>query len=53
VLFEGDFTPEIFRNWDITPDGQRFVMVADRSQRREIRIVRNWFDELRRLAPVP
>jgi len=51
VLFEGDFVFNVYQNWDITPDGQRFVMVEELSRPREIRIVPNWFDDLRRLVP--
>ena len=43
-------------NWgagyDILPDGKRFVMVrgADPEGAREIVLVQNWFEELKRLA---
>ena len=38
--------------YDVLPDG-RFVMVRrpDQSTTREIVVVRNWFEELKRLAP--
>ncbi len=41
-------------NFDVAPDGKSFVMVkADESWGRatEIRVVLNWFEELKRLAP--
>ena len=41
-------------NWDISPDGQRFLMVK-RSEatvaRSSIVLVQNWFEELTRLVP--
>ena len=47
-----------YRDYDITPDGERLVMVfpADRvdsaePSRPQIIIVQNWFEELKRLVP--
>ena len=47
-----------YRDYDITPDGERLVMVfpADRTEsgeaaRPQIIVVQNWFEELRRLVP--
>jgi len=39
--------------YDIFPDGQRFVMVrgADPQGTREIVVVQNFFEEVKRLAP--
>ena len=40
------------RTYDITPDGQRFVMVKEMNPPpRRIAVVLNWFEELKRLAP--
>ena len=39
------------RNYDVSSDGQRFVMVEGGAETTEIRIVLNWFEELERLAP--
>jgi Tol biopolymer transport system component len=52
-LFEGDYSPDepSCRHYDITPDGQRFLMIRAPEQR-SINIVVNWFEELKRLAPV-
>ncbi len=58
MLFEGRHgwaTP--LRNYDVSPDGDRFVMPT-RVERegelaRRIHIVLNWFEELKELAPVP
>ncbi|MBM3820505.1 MAG: hypothetical protein FJW14_16010, partial [Acidimicrobiia bacterium] len=40
-------------NYDISSDGQRFVMVKDESDSGRLNLVLNWFEELRRLAPAP
>ncbi len=45
------------RNWDITPAGERFVIVLDPGStatagRPEIQFVLNWFEELKRRVPV-
>jgi len=39
------------RNYDVSSDGQRFVMVEGGAETTEIRIVLNWFEELERLVP--
>lgn len=45
------------RNFDITPDGRRFIMIKetgptlDPSARDQLTIVLNWFEELRQLVP--
>jgi len=65
VLFEGDYElgpggPRTNSNYDVTPDGQRFLMVAPESTadtgqpafRPNINIVLNWFEELKRRVPV-
>ena len=38
-------------NYDVTPDGQSFVMVKDESGSGRLNVVLNWFDELTRLVP--
>ncbi|HUV14682.1 MAG TPA: hypothetical protein VMY18_13645, partial [Acidobacteriota bacterium] len=44
-----------FPSYDVTPDGQRFVMVKEGGKtgatRQEIILVLNWFEELKRLVP--
>lgn len=38
--------------YDITPDGQRFLMLrGDPAEFRELHVVLNWTEELRRLVP--
>ena len=40
------------RTYDISPDGQRFLMVKDATAgARDIVVVLNWFEELERLVP--
>jgi len=40
--------------YDVSPDGQRFLMIreVEATEPARIVIVQNWFDELERLAPV-
>ena len=60
VLFEGAFRVDdlyFLGNYDISPDGERFVMaqtVAGPSERTApaLVVVRHWFEELQRLVPV-
>ena len=45
-------------NWgpkyDVSPDGTRFLRIMEVNPPiREIAIVQNWFEEVKRLAPVP
>jgi hypothetical protein len=55
-LFEGAYrTDGPSRTYDVTPDGQRFLMVQE-VQRPPARVsqvvlVQNWVEELKRLAP--
>ncbi len=59
VLFEGHYERDPFgpdaRNYDVSPDGSRFLMIRrevdrDRPQQ-QLNIVVNWFEELRELDP--
>ena len=59
VLFEGPYLPGASgfgNNYDLAPDGQRFLMVKEGDQRDETRaqiiVVQNWHEELKRLVPV-
>ena len=57
VLFEGDYlpTPLQFPNYDVSPDGQRFLMLKPSEQEAvaptQINVVLNWFEELKRRVP--
>ena len=43
------------RNYDVTPDGQRFLMIQMNPRPEEpvtqMHVTFNWFEELKRLAP--
>ena len=58
-LFDGRWAlraPEepFLRNYDVTPDGEHFVMIRHEPEAipNRINIVLNWFEELKRLVPV-
>ncbi|MDA2924099.1 hypothetical protein MYX65_05480 [Acidobacteria bacterium AH-259-L09] len=55
LLFEGSYDrgPGGNAGYDVTPDGQRFVMVkaGEESAPTQINVVLNWFEELKRLVP--
>ena len=56
LLFEGRYDRDDAAsgnpNYDVTADGQRFVMVkgVEGSDQRQIQVVTNWFEELKRLV---
>ena len=52
VLFEGPYTLWPYHsNYDVHPDGQRFVMIKPyEGDSPRLVVVLNWFDELRRLT---
>ena len=56
ALFGGrfNFFPPIVgaANYDVSPDGQRFLMVTPTPGPEGIRVVTNWIDELARLVPL-
>jgi len=56
LLFEGNYLIHFpgntsMPNYDVSPDGERFLMIREEEPQRRIRIVLNWFDELERLVP--
>ena len=55
VLFTGRYTtftgPTL--NYDISPDGQRLLMIKQEEGPGQIHVVLNWFEELKRLVPTP
>jgi hypothetical protein len=58
VLFSAtDFiqTAASRRNFDVSPDGQRFLMVqrADGAKRGQVVVVENWLEEMKRKAKQP
>ena len=58
MLFEGEYvpTPVSTTNYDVTPDGQRFLMLkpseAGEAAPTQINVVLNWFEELKRRVPL-
>jgi hypothetical protein len=45
--------PAAIRTYDITPDGQRFVgVVQSGPSTSQVRVVLNWFEELKQRVPV-
>ena len=60
LLFDTPYVSGPTGNYDIHPDGQRFLMVKDvtatddsGSPSRQIVLVQDWSDELQRLVPTP
>ena len=59
TLFERSYYvgPNSGRSYDVSPDGQRFLMIKpgqgseETAARPSLVIVQNWFEELRRLVP--
>ncbi|HEV2247462.1 MAG TPA: hypothetical protein VGW37_12480, partial [Terriglobia bacterium] len=57
MLFEGQYvpTPATNSNYDVSPDGQRFLMLKpvdqDQAAPTQINVVLNWFEELKRRVP--
>jgi len=55
VLFTGRYAISLTGvNYDISPDGQRFLMSKSAGgEQGQINVVLNWFEELKRLVPTP
>ncbi len=53
VLFEAIYNAFDLSNYDVSPDGQQFVMIETDPQGdgRRLEVVQNWFEELKRLVP--
>jgi dipeptidyl aminopeptidase/acylaminoacyl peptidase len=57
ILFKGQYLEDLttgLRNYDISSDGQRFVMIKEieeQSVATQLIVVLNWFEELKRLVP--
>ena len=54
VLFEGQYArlPSDARNYDVTPDADRFLMLKSLSVEQDLVLVQNWHEELKRLVPL-
>ena len=51
VLFEEEYQPRVFWNeYDVHPDGERFVMIKQGEPSVRLIVVLNWFEELRRVG---
>jgi dipeptidyl aminopeptidase/acylaminoacyl peptidase len=49
VLFEGPYITDPWHpNYDVAPDGQSFVMLKPVEENRQLVVVMNWVEELRR-----
>ncbi len=60
ALFEAPWPLSVryFVNYDVTPDGQRFVFVQPLEEEGDdrphhINVVLNWFEELKERVPMP
>jgi serine/threonine-protein kinase len=55
VLFEGPYNNVLGFSYDVAPDGRFLVLQPeyDDSEVRELHVVTNWFEELKRLVPSP
>ena len=56
ILFEGSYrglnsAPAGYQYYDISQDGQQFLMVKPGQNPGQINVVLNWFEELKRLVP--
>jgi len=53
LLFEANYAVSDVVNYDVSPDGQQFVMIETDPQGdgRRLEVVQNWFEELKRLVP--
>ncbi len=57
VLFEGHYQPSpgSTPNYDVSPDGQRFLMLKPSESAQaaptQINVVQNWFEELKQKVP--
>jgi len=54
LLFSGPYVNVFGYSYDISPDGQQFLLLRPVSIARattRLKVVRNWFQEINRLAP--
>ena len=54
VLFEGQYYTDSNRSYDVSQDGQRFLMIKeskDQPATTQLIVAHNWFEELKRLVP--
>jgi eukaryotic-like serine/threonine-protein kinase len=55
MIFEGNYLNVSGLSYDVTADGRRFILIRglDALPAREIHVVLNWFEELKRLTNRP
>jgi len=58
TLFRGNYYSDVGHNWDLHPDGKKFLMIkeslaeaTEATSRDKINIVVNWFEELKQRVP--
>jgi len=53
LLFTRWFDPDHrgYANYDVSPDGQQFLMTQSGQERKQLNVVLNWFEELKRRVP--
>ena len=54
LLFEGNYLNIAGMEYDVSPDGQRFLLlkpIEESSPRTQLNVVTNWFEELKRKVP--
>lgn len=52
IRFAVTYRPEVRQNYDISPDGERFLMIQNEQETTapKLDVVLNWFEELRRVT---
>jgi Tol biopolymer transport system component len=54
-MFTGNYLNCFNTSWDIMPDGEHFIMIQPTHPdppRTELYLIKNWFEELKRLVPI-
>jgi DNA-binding beta-propeller fold protein YncE len=51
LLFEGTFKASFYAQFDVSPDGRRFIMIKPTDAASRLVVVQNWQEELKRLVP--
>ena len=51
LLFSGAFDFSQDHNWSLAPDGTLIMVRADPTLARQLHVIFNWFEELKRTAP--
>ena len=54
MFFEGDYVNVVGRSYDVSPDGERFLLLKRYGKTKKLtrlNVMTNWFEELERLVP--